>query len=157
MSKVRSRSHYDIAHLHPVTNVPTKYQLPTPYGFRVTAWTRYYRSRSLQQYQRSNQGQTMTLHTCIPNQCPYQVSTSYTLRLPRYSPDKILQVKVTTARSKVKSRSHHDIVHLHYLTNVPTKYQLPTPHGFRDMAWTRFYRSRSLPQGQRSTRNRTPC
>ena len=28
------------------------------------------------------------------------------------------------ARSKVKSRSHHDIAHLHPLTNVPTKYQL---------------------------------
>ena len=25
-----------------------------------------------------------------PNQCPYQVSTSYTLQFPRYSPDKIL-------------------------------------------------------------------
>ena len=25
-----------------------------------------------------------------PNQCPYQVSTSYTLRFPRYSLDKIL-------------------------------------------------------------------
>ena len=25
-----------------------------------------------------------------PNQYPYQVSTSYTLRFPRYSPDKIL-------------------------------------------------------------------
>ena len=33
-SKVKSRSHYDVAHLHPLTNVPTKYQLPTPYGFR---------------------------------------------------------------------------------------------------------------------------
>ena len=32
------------------------------------------------------------------------------------------------ARSKVKSRSDHDIAHLH-LTNVPTKYQLPTPYG----------------------------
>ena len=31
------------------------------------------------------------------------------------------------------SRSHHDIVHLHTLTNVPTKYQLPTPYGFRDI------------------------
>ena len=31
--KVKSRSHYDIAHLHPLTNVHTKYQLPTPYGF----------------------------------------------------------------------------------------------------------------------------
>ena len=30
------------------------------------------------------------------------------------------------ARSKVKSRSHHDVAHLRPLTNVPTKYQLPT-------------------------------
>ena len=42
------------------------------------------------------------------------------------------------ARSKVESRSDHDIAHLHPLTNVPTKYQLPTPYGFRDTAWTRF-------------------
>ena len=50
------------------------------------------------------------------------------------------------ARSKVKSRSHHDVAHLHPLTNVPTKYQLPAPYGFRDIARTRFYRS--LQQGQ---------
>ena len=31
---------------------------------------------------------------------------------------------------KVKSRSDHDVAHLHILTNVPTKYQLPTPYGF---------------------------
>ena len=49
-----------------------------------------YRSRSLQQGQRSNQGHTMTLHTYTPNQFRYQISTSYTLRFPRYSPDKIL-------------------------------------------------------------------
>ena len=42
------------------------------------------------------------------------------------------------ARSKVKSKSHHDVAHLHPLTNVPTKYQLPTPYGFRDIAQTRF-------------------
>ena len=36
-SKVNSRSENDIAHLHPVTNVPTNYQLPTPYGFRDIA------------------------------------------------------------------------------------------------------------------------
>ena len=40
--------------------------------------------------------------------------------------------------SKVKSRSDHDVAHLHPLTNVPTKYQLPTPYGFRDIARTRF-------------------
>ena len=28
-----------------------------------------------------------------------------------------------------------DVVHLHLLTNVPTKYQLPTPYGYRDIAW----------------------
>ena len=40
------------------------------------------------------------------------------------------EVKVTTVRSKVISRSHHDAAHLQSLTNVPTKYQLPTPYGF---------------------------
>ena len=56
-----------------------------------------------------------------PNQCPYQVSTAYTLRFLRYSSDKIFKLKVTTERSKVKSWSHHGIAHLHPLTNVPTK------------------------------------
>ena len=50
--------------------------------------------------------------------------------------------------NKVKSRSHHDAAPLHPLTNVPSKYHLPTPHGFRDIARTRFNRSRSLQQGQ---------
>ena len=90
-----------------------------------------------------------------PNQCPYQLSISYNLRFPRYSPDKSLQVKITTARSKVKSRSHHDVAHLQPLTNVPTKYQLPTPYSFRDIAQTRFYSSRSLRQAQRSNHGHT--
>ena len=64
--KVKSRLDHDVAHLHSLTNVPTKYQLPTPYSFRYIARTRFYRSRSLQQGQRSNQGQTMTLHTYTP-------------------------------------------------------------------------------------------
>ena len=38
------------------------------------------------------------------------------------------------ARSKVKSRSHHDVAHLQPITNVPTKYQLSTSYGFRDIA-----------------------
>ena len=67
-----------------------KYQLPTPYGIRDTAQTRFYRSKSLRQGQRSNQGNTMTLHTYTPKQCPNQVSTSYTLRFMRYNSDKIL-------------------------------------------------------------------
>ena len=44
------------------------------------------------------------------------------------------------ARSKVKSRSNYDEAQLHFLTNVPTKYELPTPNGFRDMAPTRFFK-----------------
>ena len=49
-----------------LTNLPTKYQLPTPYGFQGIARTIFYRSRSLLQDQRSNQGHTMTLHTYNP-------------------------------------------------------------------------------------------
>ena len=64
--KVKSRSHHDAAHLQPLTNVPTKHQLSTPYGFRDIARTRFYRSRSLRQGQRSNQGHTMKLHTYTP-------------------------------------------------------------------------------------------
>ena len=62
-AKVKSRSDHDVAQLHPLTNVPTKYQLPTPYGFRDTARTRFLNSGSLRQGQRSNPGQTMTLDT----------------------------------------------------------------------------------------------
>ena len=65
-SNVKSRSHHDVAHLQPLTNVPAKYQLPTPYGCRDIDRTRFLNSRSLRQGQRSNQGQTMTLHTYTP-------------------------------------------------------------------------------------------
>ena len=53
-------------------------------------------------------------------------------------------------RSKVKLRSHHDVAHLQSPTNVPTLYRFPTPDGFQDIARTRFYRSRSQQQGQKS-------
>ena len=33
MSKVKSSSNYDIALLHPLTNVPTKYHHPVPCSF----------------------------------------------------------------------------------------------------------------------------
>ena len=69
---------------------------------------------------------------------------SYTLWFLRYDQHKILKVKVTTARSKVKSKSHHDIDHLHPLTNVKIKYQIPTPYSFRDISQTR---SKSLQLG----------
>ena len=57
-------------YIQPLTNIPTKYQLSTPYGFQNRAQTRFY------------------------------------------------SVKITSDMSKVKSRSHHDIVHLHPLTNL---------------------------------------
>ena len=41
---------------------------------------------------------------------------------------KSFKFKVTTASSKVPLRSHLDIVHLHPIINVPTKYQHPTPY-----------------------------
>ena len=86
---------------------------------------------SLRQAQRLNQDHTMMLHTYNPNQCPYQASTSYTLQFPRYSPDKIFKLKVTMARSKVKSRSDHDVAHLQPLTNVPIMYQLPNQYAYK--------------------------
>ena len=63
----RSNQGHDIAHIHRLTNAPTKYHLPTPSGCRDIAQTRFYRSRSLQQGQRSNQAHAMTT---TPNQCP---------------------------------------------------------------------------------------
>ena len=107
---IKPRSHHDIAQSR--TNVPTKYIISTP-GFGDVAQTSFYRSKSLWQGQSSNQGHTMTHHTYTTNQYPYQVSTTYTLQFLRYSPDKIFKLKVTTARSSVKSRSHYDVAHLH--------------------------------------------
>ena len=110
-----------------------------------------YRSRSLRQGQIK-----VTPWCCTPtphNQCSYQISTSYTLRFPRYSPDKILKVKIQTTRQKVKSRSHHDIAHLQPLTYVPATYQLPTPYSCWDIARTRYSNSRSRWQGQVKSRS----
>ena len=149
---VKSRSHHDIAHLHPLTNVPNKYQLPTPYGFRDIAQTRFYRSRSLRQGKRSNQGHTMMLHTYTTNQCPYkyQLPTSYGFRdiaWTRFYRSRSLRQGQTSNQGhtmtlhtyrlpgndfqtqghcgKVKSRTHHGVAHLYPLTNVPTKYKRP--------------------------------
>ena len=44
-----------------------------------------------------------------------------------YSPAKILRVKITTARRKVKSISHHDVARLQPELNGPAKCHLPTP------------------------------
>ena len=84
-----------------------------------------------------------------------QVITFYTLWNPTNSPNKILKLMVTMTRSKVKSRSHHDVVHLQPITNIPTKYQLSIPYDFQDTARTRFYSSKSLQRDQRSNQGHT--
>ena len=100
-SKFNSRSHHDVAYLHLLTNVPTKYQPPKPYGLCDTAPTRFSYSRLLTA--RSN-----------------HVSTSYAVQFMRYSPNKIFKFKVTMARSNqgqtmtLHTKTHH--------TKVPTKY-----------------------------------
>ena len=69
-SKVKSRSYHDVAHLQPLTNVPTEYVLFTPYGFlRYSLKTLKIKVTTT----RRNQGHTMTL----PN-----VSTKYQLPTP---------------------------------------------------------------------------
>ena len=86
--KVKPRSHHEVAPLYPITNVPTKDQLPTPYSFRYIARTGFSNSRSLQV-----KGQIKVIpwhYTPSPsNQCNYQVLTSYTIQFLRYSPDKL--------------------------------------------------------------------
>ena len=42
MARSKSRSDHYVAHLHPPTNLPTKYQLATPYGLRDTARTTFF-------------------------------------------------------------------------------------------------------------------
>ena len=45
---------------------------------------------------------------------------------------------MVTTRSKVISRSHHDVAQVRPLSNVPTKYKLPIPYRFRDIAQIPF-------------------
>ena len=94
-SKVKSRSHQGVAHLHPPTNIPTKFQIPTPYGFQDIDRTRFSNSMSIRQGQRSNESHYTSTS---PNDCPYQVSASYNLQFLKYSLDNIFALKVTAAR-----------------------------------------------------------
>ena len=73
----------------------------------------------------------------------------------RYSLDKILKVKVTIARSNVKSRSHHDNTYLHPLINVPIMYQTSYTLRFLRYSPDKILNSRSLRQGQRLNRSLT--
>ena len=100
------------------------------------------------QDQRSNPGLTMMLHTYNP---PPMSLPNINFQ-PPYGFRNIAQRGIIGQGhyGKVKSRSHHDVLHLHTLANVPTKYQLPTPYDFRDVPGTRFYTPRSIQKGQRS-------
>ena len=70
-------------------------------------------------------------HTLAEPRLQANVPTTYQFPMPYGLRDKaetrFLRVNITTARSKVKSRSHHNVIHLQPQTNVPTKYYLPTP------------------------------
>ena len=84
-------------------------------------------------------------------QSPYQVSNSYTLWFPRYSPDAIISSRSlwlikrsNQGRLESQSRSHNDLAYLHPPAKDHTKYQLPTLHSFSDMAQSRFSNSNSL-------------
>ena len=46
--------------------------------------------------------------------------------------------QVNTLWQSQGQRSHCDDAHLHNLTTVPTKYQLPRPYSFQDKAWTKL-------------------
>ena len=54
-------SHHDVAHLHPLTNVPTTYQLPTPYGFGDTARTNFFHPPNCQPDRLDTMGENNTL------------------------------------------------------------------------------------------------
>ena len=49
----------------------------------------------------------------------------------------------------------HTYIYIHPQTNVPNKCQPSTPCGIQEIAQIRFYRSRSLLQGQRSNHGHT--
>ena len=86
----------------------------------------------------------MTLHTYNPNQCPKPSVNFLHLTVSKIYPGQDFigqghygkvkgQIKVTLGCCTPTT-----------LTHVSTKYQLPIPYSFRDIARTRFYRSRSL-------------
>ena len=92
-------------------NLPTKYQLHIPYGLQDIAHTRFCRSRSLHQGQRSSQGHTMTLHTY--NLQPMSLRSINFLHITVFEIEPEKDFIGQGHYGKVKSRSHHDVAHLH--------------------------------------------
>ena len=66
----------------------------------------------------------MTLHTYNPPKCLHQVSTSYTIRILRYSPDNMLNVKATIAVKGQIDMTRS--LPTWKPTNVPNKYFVST-------------------------------
>ena len=96
--KDQIKVNHKVAYLQPLTSSATRCQLPKPYGFQDIARTRFYRSRSLCKIKDQIKVTPRCCTPTTPNQCPYHVSTSNTLQFLRYSADKIVYVRVTTAR-----------------------------------------------------------
>ena len=105
-SKVKSRSNYDEAQLHPLTNVPTKYELPTPYGFRDIARTRFFKVKVI-----TARSKVRSRSINVPTK--YELPTPYDFR------------DIAWTRF-VRSRSNYDVAHLCPQSMSPTKYQHPT-------------------------------
>ena len=89
----------------------------------------------------------------LPN-APNIPNCGLVLKLARYHVSRALEASLNNDRS-LQTQTPPKVIfvaifaaHLQPLTNVPTTHQLPTPHGFQNVAWTRLYRSRSLRQGQ---------
>ena len=92
---------------------------------------------------------SVTMGTCKRKFLMNSHMTLIVLNLHQQTDPKVQQDFIGQyGKVKGQSVSHHDVAHLKPSTNVPTKYKLPTPYGFQDIARTRFYRSRSLEQGQ---------
>ena len=79
-----------------------------------------------------NQDHTMTLHIYTPLPMSLASINFLHLMVSEILPGQgfFLTQGHLTARSKVKSRSHHVIAHLQRPTNIRTNYQLPTHYDF---------------------------
>ena len=88
----------------PLNNVPTNYQLPTPYGFRNIA-QKILKVKVTRP--RSNESHIIMVHTFTPYQCPYQVSTSY--------------VVMVSEIQNSQAFSHHPSIRTPLVNTIPTQ------------------------------------
>ena len=79
-SKVKSRSDRNVTHLHPLTNVPTKYHCPTPYSFRDIARTRFLGQGHYSKVKSRSDHDVAHLHPLTNVPTKYQLPTPYGFR-----------------------------------------------------------------------------